>query len=214
MNHCQFPDAYEGYLFLKAHPLPGQMATWSRVERILMYCTQNDFYYMAHKRALEIDAASQYEALCAEVRAQVNQLIHEKRQQVSGSEWTCAYAKECKGTATGHDTAFHDSEPASVTVILMRRPWCTKIYPRTPMGDLVDLRISSHPVRVSTAPGFPATHAFPRDSAMSNTNQMSMPPPTGERICRTCLQPAPLGPQAHQSVLPDRYVHSPGPYIP
>lgn len=220
MNHPQFPDVYDGYLFLKAHPLPGQRPTWSRVERIRMRRTQNEFYGMVHNRALAIDAASQYDALNTEVRAQVDQLVHDGRQLSSGSEWSCAYAKECKGTASGHDNAFHDPEPASVTVILMCRPLCTKIYPRTPMGDLVDLRISlrhDQYARVSTAPGSPLTHAFLRDFAMSNTHQMYMPPPMGERICRTCLQPAPLHPQSritHQSVLPDRYVNSPNPCIP
>lgn len=220
MNHLQFPDVYNGYLLLKARPLPRQTATWSRIERIRMHRTQHEFYDMVHNRALAIDAASQYDALNTEVRAQVDQLVHDGRQLSSGSEWTCAYAKECKGTASGHDTAFDDPEPASVTVILMRRPLCTKIYPRTPMGDLVDLRISLRPdqyARVSTAPGFPSTHAFLRDFAMSNTHQMYMPPPMGGRICRTCLQPAPLHPQSritHQSVLPDRYVNSPSPCIP
>ena len=208
MNHPQFPDVYDGYLFLKAHPLPGQRPTWSRVERIRMRRTQNEFYGMVHNRALAIDAASQYDALNTEVRAQVDQLVHDGRQLSSGSEWSCAYAEEHTRVTSGRDSISHGLETIAMTAILMRRPRATKIHPRTPMGDLVDLsRLRPSIMGVTTASGLSAGRTHSHNLAVSKTHRDPIPSPTQGRASRTCLEHALFGRQSktmNGSALPER----------
>jgi len=132
---------YEGYRFYKADPLPGQKATWTRVERTIMHLGQSEFYKMVQKRANKISAAQQYQNLADTRRAHVNQLIHEQRRSDPQVEWSCAYAKERNRSSQGRNAHRDNYETVSMDIILLKRPMKTKPYPRTPMGDLVDLGI-------------------------------------------------------------------------
>jgi hypothetical protein len=134
---------YEGYKFFKADPLPGQKATWTRVERTRMYLNQSEFYKMVQKRANKVSAAQQYQNLSDTRRAHVNQLIHEQRRSDPQVEWSCVYAKERDRPSKARNAHRDDYETVSMDIILMKRPMKTKSYPRTPMGDLVDLGIPS-----------------------------------------------------------------------
>lgn len=133
---------YEGFKFFKADPMPGQKATWSRVERTHMHLSQSEFYKMVHKRANKVSAAQQYQNLSDTRRAHVNQLIHEQRRNDPSNEWSCVYAKECDRASKPRNAHRDDYETVSMDVILMRRPMKTKVYPRTPMGDLVELGVT------------------------------------------------------------------------
>jgi len=135
-------QVYEGFQFFKADPLPGQKATWTRVERTHMHLSQGEFYKMVHKRASKVSAAQQYQNLSDVRRAHVNQLIHEQRRSDSSNEWSCVYAKERDRPVKARNAHRDDYETVSMDIILMKRPMKTKSYPRTPMGDLVDLGIS------------------------------------------------------------------------
>lgn len=202
MNQTHPQNKYEGYLFFKADPLPGHRSTWYRVERNRIDFTQVDLYRMIYQRAFQISAARQYMALSKELRCQVNQLIHERRQQDPSVEWSCAYAEEHKRVASGRDTISQGPETIAMTVILMRRPWATKVHPRTPIGDLVDLSMLRHPngqdhyMGLATAFGFAAGRTLSHDFAMSNTHQNSIPQSTQERASRTCLEQALFGCQS------------------
>lgn len=136
---------YEGYQFFKADPIPGQEATWTRVERTEMHLTQSEFYKLVQKRANKISAAQQYQNLSDTRRAHVNQLIHEQRKLNPSVEWSCVYAKERDRPAKARNAHRDDYETVSMDIILMKRPMKTKSYPRTPMGDLVDLNIPFRP---------------------------------------------------------------------
>ncbi|KAJ5218664.1 uncharacterized protein N7498_000763 [Penicillium cinerascens] len=132
---------YEGYKFFKADPMPGQKATWTRVERTQMHLNQSEFYKMVRKRANKVSAAQQYQNLSNTRRAHVNQLIHEQRRNDPNVEWSCVYAKERDRPSKARNALRDDYETVSMDIILMKRPMKTKTYPRTPMGDLVDLGI-------------------------------------------------------------------------
>jgi hypothetical protein len=196
MNQPHPHNKYDGYLFFKADPLPGQRMTWLRVERTQIDFTQAEFYGMIYERAFEISAADQYQTLSDERRAHVNQLIHDRRHQNPSVEWSCAYVKEHRRIVNDRDTIDRGYGTVAMTVILMQRPWTPKAYPRTPMGDLIDLRMSTnlngqgHYVRVATTSGFPVGHTLPHDFAMNNTYPNSRPPPMQERASITCLRKA------------------------
>ncbi|KAK5790574.1 hypothetical protein VI817_007861 [Penicillium citrinum] len=200
MDQPHSQNVYEGYLFFKADPLPGHRPTWYRVERSRIDFTQVELYRMIYTRAFKISAAKQYEALSTELRLQVNQLIHERRQQDRCVEWSCAYAEEHKGVAGGRDTISHGPDTIAMTVILICRPSATKTHRRTPMGDLVDLSMlrhhneQDHYVRLTTASGSPAElQTLYHDIAMRNTHQNPIPPPTQEKASRICLERALFG---------------------
>ncbi|OOQ85517.1 hypothetical protein PEBR_25036 [Penicillium brasilianum] len=133
------PINYEGYQFFKADPIPGQKPTWTRVERTRMHLSQSDFYNMVQKRANKISAAHQYQKLSATRRAHVNQLIHEQKKLDPSVEWSCVYAKERDRASKARNAHPADYETVSMEIILMKRPLNNRPYPRTPMGDLVDL---------------------------------------------------------------------------
>ncbi|CAI7634667.1 unnamed protein product [Penicillium manginii] len=157
---------YEGFQFFKADPLPGQKATWSRVERTHMHLSQSEFYKMVHKRANKVSAAQQYQNLSDTRRAHVNQLIHEQRRNDPSNEWSCVYAKECDRASKPRNAHRDDYETVSMDVILMRRPMKTKLYPRTAMGDLVDLGMtftrqdSNRPSAIMMPSGYQAVPPF------------------------------------------------------
>lgn len=131
---AQESAVYDGFKFFKADPIPGQKATWTRVERTQMHLCQSELYHMVQKRANKISAAKQYLTLSDTRRAHVNKLIHEQRSYEPQFEWSCVYAKE-------RTSPRDDQGVASMDVILMRRPMRTRPNPRTPMGDLVDLEV-------------------------------------------------------------------------
>lgn len=126
---------YKGFTFFKADLPPGMSPTWRRVERTELHFTQRELYKMVRKRAHRYSAAQQYQHLCNLRQAHVNQLIDEHRRNDPSVEWSCVYVKERDRHVHGsHD----DGTTISMDVILMRRK-LTTIYPRTPMGDIVDL---------------------------------------------------------------------------
>lgn len=130
---------YEGYTFFKADPVPGQQASWNRVERTQMHLSQSEFYKMVQKRAGKISAAQQYQTMAEIRRAHVDQLIHEQRRSDPQIEWSCVYAKECDRPSKPRNAHPRDYETVSMDIVLLKRPMDAKLYPRTPMGDLVDL---------------------------------------------------------------------------
>lgn len=106
-----------------------------------MHLDQSEFCKMVQKRANKISAAQQYQNLSDTRCAHVNQLIHEQRRSDPQVEWSCVYAKERNRSSQGRNAHRDDYEAVSMDIILMKRPMKTKSYPRTPMGDLVDLGI-------------------------------------------------------------------------
>jgi hypothetical protein len=137
-TESNFP-AYEGYTFFKADPIHGQDATWTRVERTAMHLSQTEYFKMVQKRANKKSAAQQYQNISSNARrAHINQLIDEQRCRNSLVEWSCVYAKEHAKPFKARNARRGDYETVSMDVIIMQRPVRTT-YPRTPMGDLVDL---------------------------------------------------------------------------
>ncbi|KAJ5938318.1 hypothetical protein N7466_001452 [Penicillium verhagenii] len=130
---------YEGYKFFQADPIPGETASWTKVERTQMIMKQDDFCWMVQERANKISAAQQY-LLLSEIRqAHVNQLIAEKRPLNPEVEWSCVYAKEHEEPFKARNAHRNDYEVVYMQIILMQRPVNTSTHCRTPMGDLVDL---------------------------------------------------------------------------
>ncbi|KAJ5101942.1 hypothetical protein NUU61_004164 [Penicillium alfredii] len=136
---------YEGYTFFQADPIPGRNATWTRVERTQMHLNQSDLFKMVQKRATKISATQQFQALSKIRQVHVNQLIDEQRRSDSRVEWSCVYAKECARSFKARNARRGDYETVSMDIILLKRPMKTRSHPRTPMGDLVDLRIALLP---------------------------------------------------------------------
>ncbi|KAJ5971741.1 uncharacterized protein N7479_001659 [Penicillium vulpinum] len=114
---------FEGYKFFKADPSLGQRSTWARAERIKLQIEQNELYSMVHERADAYSAQQQYQHVGYNCRAQINQLIQDRQDEDPRTKWSCVYVKQ---------TVF-------MLVIIMGRPAQMGKYPRTPMGDLVDL---------------------------------------------------------------------------
>ncbi|KAJ5832478.1 hypothetical protein N7474_000789 [Penicillium riverlandense] len=131
---------YEGYTLFKADPAPGQKTSWSLVERTEMHLSQRELFKIVQKGANKVSAAQQYQNLSSLRRAHVNQLISEKRKCDPQVEWSCVYAKErSRPSKARNATRSSDYETVSMDIILMKRPARTQSYPRTAMGDLVDL---------------------------------------------------------------------------
>lgn len=147
---------YEGYKFFKADPIPGQKATWTRVERTQMHLSQSELYKLVQKRANKISPAQQYQGLSRTRRAHVNQLIHEQRRCEPQVEWSCVYAKERLAHRDDYGTV-------SMDIVLMKRPMRTKPYPRTPMGDLVDLNV---PFRLDENDAYQINHERTNTAAL------------------------------------------------
>ena len=136
---------YEGYTFFKADPVHGQNPTWTRVERTIMHLSQSEYFKMVQKRANKKSAAQQYQNISSNTRrAHINQLIDEQRRNNSLVEWSCVYAKEHANPSKARNACRGDYETVSMDVIIMQRPVGTT-YPRTPMGDLVDLGVAFRP---------------------------------------------------------------------
>ncbi|KAJ5622703.1 hypothetical protein N7528_005935 [Penicillium herquei] len=132
--------SYKGYKFFKADPIPGQKASWTKVERMEMDLSQNELRKKVQKRADKVSAAHQYQTLSEIRQAHVNQLIHEHRQMFPQGDWSCVYAKQRERASKARNANREDYETVSMQVILMQRPLQTRTHPRTPMGELVDLR--------------------------------------------------------------------------
>ena len=102
----------------------GEQATWALADRIKLHIGQKELYDMVHNRADIYSAEQQYNNLCEIRRSQVDRLIEDRQQHNPQIYWSCVYAKQT----------------SSMCIILMGTPVQTGGYPRTPMGDLVDLR--------------------------------------------------------------------------
>ncbi|KAJ6016321.1 hypothetical protein N7540_010912 [Penicillium herquei] len=141
---CSSPEttspSYKGYKFFKADPIPGQKASWTKVERMDMDLSQSELRKKVQKRADKVSAAHQYQTLSEIRQAHVNQLIHEHRQMYPEGDWSCVYAKQRERAAKARNANREDYETVSMQVILMQRPLQTRTHPRTPMGELIDLR--------------------------------------------------------------------------
>ncbi|KAJ5720163.1 hypothetical protein N7493_007041 [Penicillium malachiteum] len=102
--------------------------------------SQNELRKKVQKRADKVSAAHQYQTLSEIRQAHVNQLIHEHRQMYPQGDWSCVYAKQRERASKARNANREDYETVSMQVILMQRPLKTRTHPRTPMGELVDLR--------------------------------------------------------------------------
>lgn len=145
----------EGYTFFKADALPSEQATWRRAERTPVLRKQSKLWKMVRKRAFKVSAAQQYHSLDTDLQQHINRLVHDKRTEFPGYDWSCSYAKRHKRP----DWRSSKSQVVAMDVIIMRRP-LTARYRRTPMGDLVDLDVpvnasrrnkeSNHALRTET----------------------------------------------------------------
>lgn len=133
---------YEGFTFFQADPIPGEQATWYLAERTQMYMPQHELSKMVQKRAEKLSAAQQYQRLREIPRLHINQIIYEKRCASPQMEWSCAYAKKRVRRSKPDSTNIYKKR-VSIRVVLLQRPPKTMPYPRTPMGDLVDLHTAS-----------------------------------------------------------------------
>lgn len=120
-----------------------------------MEASQSELYKKVQKRANKVSAAQQYQMLSEVLQAHVNRLIHEQRKLNPHGDWSCVYAKERQKALKARNVSRDDYEVVSMQVILMKRPLQTKSYPRTPMGELIDLGPQfgtgfSHPRRVNS----------------------------------------------------------------
>ncbi|KAJ5690067.1 hypothetical protein N7462_004459 [Penicillium macrosclerotiorum] len=195
ISYCM---VYEGFIFYKADPIPGKKPTWTRVERTQMHLTQGELYKMVQKRANKVSAAQQYQNLSDTRRAHVNQLIHEQRRIEAHMEWSCVYAKERDRPSKARNAHRDDYETVSMDIILMKRPMKTKSYPRTPMGDLVDLgmpfrlnRIEAHQID-NVRPNmvaFPNYQAAPSAVWVHRDHQPFIP---GQVVAPGCVVQGPL----------------------
>lgn len=174
---------YEGYTFFQADPIPGQQATWTRVERTEMHLPQSEFYRMVQKRASKFSAAQQYQNLSEIRRAHVNQIIHEQRLIDPQLEWSCVYAKECHRASKPRNAHPNDYETVSMVIILLKRPMKTNPYPRTPMGDLVDLA-QAHRRDKTDDP----RAAFRCPEPTVQQRPLDMAPPRYKPVASPCIQ--------------------------
>lgn len=95
---------------------------------------------MVRKQAETTSPAQQYQQLVKIRRAHVNQFINDQRRWNPSWEWSCVYVEEHRRACKARNAGSSDFETVSMTVILLKRPLNIGPYPRTPMGDLVDLR--------------------------------------------------------------------------
>jgi hypothetical protein len=146
---------FEGYKFYKADPIPGEEATWKCIERTELHIEPKLLCEMIHERADRYSATQQYLNLRRDQRAQVDLLVQEQREN-DQKEWSCVYAKENYDANKARNPGPDDFETVSIVIILMGRPMKTTKYPRTPMGDLVDLRELRDPYKGKT------NHYIPR----------------------------------------------------
>ncbi|KAJ5737316.1 uncharacterized protein N7483_002510 [Penicillium malachiteum] len=133
-------ERYKAYDFFKADPIPGQKPSWTKVDRIESELSQDKLSKKVHKRAKKVSAAHQYQMLSDFRQAHVNLLLHDLKQIYPQVDWSCVYAKERKRSSKARNANLEDFETVSMQVILMQRSLYTKTHPRTPMGELVDLR--------------------------------------------------------------------------
>lgn len=139
LSSCSYASAlerpfFQGYRFFRADPLPGQIATWEKVERTEMQFRQSELYKMVAKRADRSSSAQQYKCLPDAHRLQVDQLIHEHLRKDFSLDWSCVYAKQ------------RYKHRESLEVILMARPKGTNSHPRTPLGDFVVIGVPEQPM--------------------------------------------------------------------
>ncbi|KAJ6038819.1 uncharacterized protein N7446_012629 [Penicillium canescens] len=135
----------KGYKFYKADPSLDEAATWACAERTELRMKQEQLYEMIHERAEDYSARQQYKNLSRDQRAQVTQLAEDQRVDYPRMEWSCVYAKESYYANKARNPNRHDFETVSMTIIMTGRPMEPTKYPRTPMGEYVDLRKHCQP---------------------------------------------------------------------
>ena len=173
---CEPPKVmYEGYNLFQADPIPGEKASWTKVERTLLSMTQEDFCRKAQKRAKRISAAQQYQSLSEIRQAHVNQLIAERRSLNSAVEWSCVYAKEHEKPSEARNALRNNYKVVFMEVILMQRPYATKTHSRTPMGDLVDLGFHFRPIRKKRTSDQVDHGQFKSDVGVNTRHERSVP---------------------------------------
>ncbi|KAJ5578023.1 uncharacterized protein N7459_006987 [Penicillium hispanicum] len=121
---------YEGYKFFRADPIPGQKATWARVERAQMHLNQSGLSKTVRKRSNKVHTALQYEQLSNIRRPHVDEQLDERRRSDPGVKWSYVYAKECDGHFKTRSAQRDD--------FLSKGPITPKTHPGAPAGDLVD----------------------------------------------------------------------------
>ncbi|KAJ5617035.1 hypothetical protein N7537_002149 [Penicillium hordei] len=127
---------YEGFTFIKA--MPKQSATWTCVKRIVMELNQDEYIEMVQKRADRKSPVQQYRNLSSDnMRAHINQLIDEQKNNNPLAEWSCVYVKEHLKVSKARRAHRSDHETVSMDVIIMQRPMKTQAFSRTLMGGSV-----------------------------------------------------------------------------
>jgi hypothetical protein len=135
------PYLLEGYMFVKADPLPDRKPLWERAERISMAAfSQEKLGGMMFERLLEASATVQYNTLGHTRRAHIDRLLVERRRKFPNDSWTCAYAKKYGQSGRVRHATEHAEETVAMEVILMVRPQSNRSYPLSPVGEVVDLR--------------------------------------------------------------------------
>lgn len=135
------PDL-EGYTLYKADPIPGSRATWKMAERTPMFANDEELRRMVRERAIILSAAQQYKGLRKVLRNHVNRLICDRKLDVPDALWSCVFAQEQKCSSSMRNGKIHNPKTVALDIILMRRPLSGGLYPTSPMGDIVDLRVS------------------------------------------------------------------------
>ncbi|KAJ5695874.1 hypothetical protein N7536_006286 [Penicillium majusculum] len=124
---------YEGFTFFKA--MPKQSATWTCVKRTVMNLNQDEYIEMIQKRADRKPPLQQYRNLSSDtLRAHINQLIDEQKNNNPLAEWSCVYIKEHTKVSKARQARRSDHETVSMDVIIMQRPMKTQAFSRTLMG--------------------------------------------------------------------------------
>lgn len=127
---------YEGFTFFKA--MPKQSATWTCVKRTVMNLNQDEYIEMVQKRADRKSPVQQYRNLPSDtLRAHINQLIDEQKNNNPLAEWSCVYIKEHAKISKARHPRRSDHETVSMDVIIMRTPMKTQAFSRTLMGGSV-----------------------------------------------------------------------------
>lgn len=127
---------YEGFTFFKA--MLKQSATWTCVKRTVMDLNQDEYIEMVQKRADRKSPVQQYRNLSSDtMRAHINQLIDEQKNNNPLAKWSCVYVKEHSKISKARHARRSDHETVSMDVIIMQRPMKTQAFSRTLMGGSV-----------------------------------------------------------------------------
>lgn len=103
-----------------------------------MDLNQDEYIEMVRKRADRKSPVQQYWNLSSDtMRAHINQLIDEQKNNNPLAEWSCVYVKEHPKISKARHARRSDHETVSMDVIIMQRPMKTQAFSRTLLGGSV-----------------------------------------------------------------------------